>query len=94
MVHFQGDQLCLFHSCLPYKLRSSHKGKNLLPSEQIYSVKCKPHFGRLRFSGKRKEVKIIVSLRKHGVKRDGSVPIPLNKTDAIRSPFLSLFLKQ
>ena len=31
---------------LPYKLRSSHNGKNLLPSEQILSFMSRPLFGK------------------------------------------------
>ena len=40
-------------SLLPtYKLGSSRKGKNLLPSEQILSFKCGPHFERTSSLGK------------------------------------------
>ena len=31
LLYFQVKQACHFHCCLPYKLGSSHKGKNLLP---------------------------------------------------------------
>ena len=35
---FRGSN-CHLHCCLPYKLGSPHKGKNLLPSEQILFFK-------------------------------------------------------
>ena len=44
-VHFQGKQLCHFHCCLPNKLRSFHKGKNLLPSGQFFTSKSRHNFG-------------------------------------------------
>ena len=34
---FRGGKICYFHWCLPYKFGSFHKGKKLLPSEQILS---------------------------------------------------------
>ena len=40
------------HYCLPYKFGSSHKGKNLLPSEQILYFKRRPYFGETSSPGK------------------------------------------
>ena len=41
---FRGNNSFILHCSLPYKLRSPHKGKNLVPSEQILSFKNRPHF--------------------------------------------------
>ena len=51
-VHFQRKKLCHFHCCLPYKLASSHKEKNLLPSQQILPLRVHSLFGRLLPPGK------------------------------------------
>ena len=44
------------HCCLPYRLGSSHKGKNLLPSEQIHFFKSRPHFDKTLSSGKQMDL--------------------------------------
>ena len=43
--------LCHFHGCLPFKLGSSHEGKNLLQSEQIHSFKSRSHLEKIWSSG-------------------------------------------
>ena len=48
---FRGSNYHFFNCCLLYKLGSSHKGKNLLPVEQIHSFKSRLHFGKTLQTG-------------------------------------------
>ena len=78
-MHFQGKQLCHSYCCLPYKLGSSRKGKNLFPSEQIYSFKIRSNLVRLHSPGKQaQEVRLrILSPFEKVAEKDAGVPIHL-----------------
>ena len=78
-VLFQGKQLCRFQFCLTYILGSSHKGENLLPSEQILSFKSRSHFRKTsssRYANRKSRRKL--SPFENMAEKDGGVPIHLN----------------